>query len=67
MKKINSLSSFIVCLETRRTNNEIKNFWNTHIKRKLLNHGLDPQTHHPSTKFITIIFSTNILLIIMKK
>ncbi|GAY34781.1 hypothetical protein CUMW_282720, partial [Citrus unshiu] len=51
----------------RRTNNEIKNFWNTHIKRKLLNHGLDPQTHHPSTKFITIIFSTNILLIIMKK
>ncbi|KDO54866.1 hypothetical protein CISIN_1g037952mg, partial [Citrus sinensis] len=31
----------------RRTDNEIKNCWNTHIKRKLLNHGLDPQTHHP--------------------
>ncbi|ESR41779.1 hypothetical protein CICLE_v10013323mg, partial [Citrus x clementina] len=30
-----------------RTDNEIKNCWNTHIKRKLLNHGLDPQTHHP--------------------
>lgn len=30
-----------------RTDNEIKNFWNTHIKRKLLNRGIDPQTHRP--------------------
>ncbi|KAK9220021.1 hypothetical protein WN943_008668 [Citrus x changshan-huyou] len=30
-----------------RTDNEIKNYWNTHIKRKLLNRGLDPQTHRP--------------------
>nr|QFZ79249.1 R2R3-MYB transcription factor [Lycoris sprengeri] len=30
-----------------RTDNEIKNYWNTHIKRKLLSHGLDPQTHRP--------------------
>lgn len=30
-----------------RTDNEIKNYWNTHIKRKLLNHGIDPQTHCP--------------------
>ncbi|XP_010543564.1 PREDICTED: transcription repressor MYB6 [Tarenaya hassleriana] len=30
-----------------RTDNEIKNYWNTHIKRKLLNRGIDPQTHHP--------------------
>ncbi|KAJ0972059.1 hypothetical protein J5N97_020018 [Dioscorea zingiberensis] len=28
-----------------RTDNEIKNYWNTHIKRKLLSRGLDPQTH----------------------
>ncbi|XXG62513.1 hypothetical protein AAC387_Pa05g0854 [Persea americana] len=30
-----------------RTDNEIKNYWNTHIKRKLLNRGLDPHTHRP--------------------
>ncbi|RLN29603.1 myb-related protein Zm38-like [Panicum miliaceum] len=30
-----------------RTDNEIKNYWNTHIKRKLLARGIDPQTHHP--------------------
>nr|UED89770.1 R2R3-Myb5 transcription factor [Pinus massoniana] len=30
-----------------RTDNEIKNYWNTHIKRKLLNRGLDPQSHRP--------------------
>lgn len=28
-----------------RTDNEIKNYWNTHIKRKLISRGLDPQTH----------------------
>ncbi|KAL2553310.1 Transcription repressor MYB4 [Forsythia ovata] len=35
-----------------RTDNEIKNYWNTHIKRKLLSRGIDPQTHRPfnSTK-----------------
>ncbi|KAK6938001.1 SANT/Myb domain [Dillenia turbinata] len=30
-----------------RTDNEIKNYWNTHIKRKLQSRGLDPQTHRP--------------------
>ncbi|RWW36376.1 hypothetical protein BHE74_00058608 [Ensete ventricosum] len=30
-----------------RTDNEIKNYWNTHIRRKLLGRGLDPQTHRP--------------------
>ncbi|CAI9786952.1 unnamed protein product [Fraxinus pennsylvanica] len=30
-----------------RTDNEIKNYWNTHIKRKLIHCGIDPQTHLP--------------------
>ncbi|XWS38772.1 hypothetical protein CRYUN_Cryun19dG0159000 [Craigia yunnanensis] len=29
--------------------NEIKNFWNTHIRKKLLNMGIDPHTHKPRT------------------
>ncbi|XVF52005.1 hypothetical protein PTKIN_Ptkin04bG0230600 [Pterospermum kingtungense] len=32
-----------------RTDNEIKNFWNTHIRKKLLNMGIDPQTHKART------------------
>ncbi|KFK28838.1 hypothetical protein AALP_AA7G055500 [Arabis alpina] len=30
-----------------RTDNEIKNHWNTHIKKKLLKIGIDPMTHQP--------------------
>ncbi|XP_038875348.1 transcription factor MYB20 [Benincasa hispida] len=30
-----------------RTDNEIKNHWNTHIKKKLKKMGIDPQTHKP--------------------
>lgn len=30
-----------------RTDNEIKNYWNTQIKRKLISRGIDPQTHRP--------------------
>nr|AYA95098.1 transcription factor MYB3-like protein [Rosa rugosa] len=36
-----------------RTDNEIKNYWNTHIKRKLLTRGLDPQTHRPLNEAAT--------------
>ncbi|XP_024994076.1 myb-related protein 308-like [Cynara cardunculus var. scolymus] len=32
-----------------RTDNEIKNYWNTHIRRKLFNRGIDPATHRPIT------------------
>ncbi|XP_022952474.1 myb-related protein 308-like [Cucurbita moschata] len=52
-----------------RTDNEIKNYWNTHIKRKLLSQGIDPTTHrsisgssiakHPTT---TISFASNFAL-----
>lgn len=30
-----------------RTDNEIKNLWNTHLKKRLLGMGVDPQTHEP--------------------
>ncbi|ESW30277.1 hypothetical protein PHAVU_002G139500 [Phaseolus vulgaris] len=32
-----------------RTDNEIKNYWNTHIRKKLLKMGIDPETHKPRT------------------
>ncbi|KAE8682195.1 Transcription factor MYB39 [Hibiscus syriacus] len=32
-----------------RTDNEIKNFWNTHLKKKLIQTGIDPMTHQPRT------------------
>jgi myb proto-oncogene protein len=37
-----------------RTDNEIKNYWNTHIKRKLYSRGVDPQTHRPLTSSTTV-------------
>ncbi|EYU24848.1 hypothetical protein ABFS82_13G023400 [Erythranthe guttata] len=30
-----------------RTDNEIKNYWNTHIRKRLLKMGIDPVTHSP--------------------
>lgn len=30
-----------------RTDNEIKNYWNTHLKKRLLHLGIDPVTHKP--------------------
>ncbi|XP_037460966.1 transcription factor MYB53-like [Triticum dicoccoides] len=32
-----------------RTDNEIKNYWNTHLRKKLLGMGIDPVTHRPRT------------------
>lgn len=37
-----------------RTDNEIKNFWNTHLKKKLLQMGIDPVTHRPRTDHLDI-------------
>ncbi|KNA18385.1 hypothetical protein SOVF_071230 [Spinacia oleracea] len=53
-------STFAMCLATSgrsaiashlsgSTNNEIKNFWNTHLKKKLLQIGIDHVTHRPRT------------------
>ncbi|XP_078430768.1 transcription repressor MYB5-like [Wolffia australiana] len=30
-----------------RTDNEIKNYWNTHLSKRLISQGLDPRTHKP--------------------
>ncbi|CAJ1940397.1 unnamed protein product [Sphenostylis stenocarpa] len=32
-----------------RTDNEIKNYWNTNLRKKLLHMGIDPETHRPRT------------------
>ncbi|EXB54320.1 Transcription factor [Morus notabilis] len=31
----------------KRTDNEIKNYWNTHLKKRLAMMGIDPMTHKP--------------------
>ncbi|XP_039144490.1 transcription factor MYB20-like [Dioscorea cayenensis subsp. rotundata] len=36
-----------------RTDNEIKNHWNTHIKKKLRKMGIDPMTHKPISNTIS--------------
>ncbi|KAK3128199.1 hypothetical protein QOZ80_6BG0458330 [Eleusine coracana subsp. coracana] len=38
-----------------RTDNEIKNYWNTHLRKKLLKMGIDPVTHRPRTDLINIL------------
>ncbi|XP_051114574.1 transcription factor MYB41-like isoform X1 [Andrographis paniculata] len=30
-----------------RTDNEIKNYWNTHLRKRLIRSGIDPKTHQP--------------------
>ncbi|XP_073139355.1 myb-related protein 308 [Henckelia pumila] len=49
-----------------RTDNEIKNYWNTHIRRKLISRGIDPTTHRsinepaapPAQEIKTISFNS---------
>ncbi|GKU88851.1 hypothetical protein SLEP1_g3067 [Rubroshorea leprosula] len=41
-----------------RTDNEIKNYWNTHIKRKLYSRGIDPQTHRPLNSTVAATTAT---------
>ncbi|KAK6142501.1 hypothetical protein DH2020_022849 [Rehmannia glutinosa] len=37
-----------------RTDNEIKNYWNTHIRKRLLKMGIDPVTHAPRLDFLDL-------------
>ncbi|KAJ0432393.1 putative transcription factor MYB-HB-like family [Helianthus annuus] len=37
-----------------RTDNEIKNYWNTHIRKRLLQNGIDPVTHTPQVNFLEL-------------
>ncbi|KAL0805899.1 hypothetical protein Bca101_098390 [Brassica carinata] len=37
----------IAALLPGRTDNEIKNLWNTHLKKRMLSMGRDPKTHEP--------------------
>ncbi|KAF3457215.1 hypothetical protein FNV43_RR01872 [Rhamnella rubrinervis] len=38
--------------------NEIKNYWNTHIKCKLTSRGLDPHSHRPINESTTAVITT---------
>ncbi|XP_047338117.1 transcription factor MYB74-like [Impatiens glandulifera] len=37
-----------------RTDNEIKNYWNTHVKKRLLKMGIDPVTHNPRLDLLNL-------------
>ncbi|XP_043712196.1 transcription factor MYB102-like [Telopea speciosissima] len=37
-----------------RTDNEIKNYWNTHIRKRLLRMGIDPVTHSPRLDLLDV-------------
>ncbi|KAH7302042.1 hypothetical protein KP509_23G053600 [Ceratopteris richardii] len=41
----------------RRTDNEIKNYWNTHLKKRLIKMGIDPVTHKPQCS--TLVSANN--------
>ncbi|KAF4390769.1 hypothetical protein G4B88_015659 [Cannabis sativa] len=42
-----SVWSAIATHLAKRTDNEIKNYWNTHLKKRLAKMGIDPITHKP--------------------
>ncbi|KAK2994197.1 hypothetical protein RJ640_017817 [Escallonia rubra] len=44
-----------------RTDNEIKNFWNTHLRKKLLQMGIDPKTHKPITDLNLLVNLSHLL------
>ncbi|XP_010558622.1 PREDICTED: transcription factor MYB3-like [Tarenaya hassleriana] len=45
-----------------RTDNEIKNYWNTHLRKKLLQMGIDPVTHRPRTDHLSVLAAFHQLL-----
>ncbi|XP_047946929.1 transcription factor MYB7-like [Salvia hispanica] len=38
-----------------KTDNDIKNYWNTHVRRMLIGRGIDPQTHINLNLFLFVI------------
>lgn len=45
----------------KRTDNEIKNYWNTHLKKRLTKMGIDPVTHKPKTNAVgSMVGQTNL-------
>ncbi|EOA18343.1 hypothetical protein CARUB_v10006864mg [Capsella rubella] len=46
-----------------RTDNEIKNYWNTHMRKKLLQMGIDPMTHEPRTNELSPILDVSQMLV----
>ncbi|KAK9051751.1 hypothetical protein SSX86_028379 [Deinandra increscens subsp. villosa] len=50
----NKWSTIASCLPGR-TDNEIKNYWNTHIRKQLIQMGIDPVTHKPQLDLSSIL------------
>ncbi|ERN03536.1 hypothetical protein AMTRI_Chr02g218170 [Amborella trichopoda] len=44
-----------------RTDNEIKNYWNTHIRKRLLRMGIDPVTHSPRLDLLDLSSMASLL------
>ncbi|MED6132850.1 hypothetical protein PIB30_022763 [Stylosanthes scabra] len=42
-----------------RTDNEVKNYWNSHIKRKLISKGIDPNNHRLKSSSSGLLKTTN--------
>eukprot|EP01018_Ginkgo_biloba_P022504 Gb_23244 [translate_table: standard] len=42
-----------------RTDNEIKNYWNSHLKKRLVRMGIDPVTHGPLTLDLNSLAAPN--------
>ncbi|XP_043704600.1 transcription factor MYB35-like [Telopea speciosissima] len=52
-KAIGSRWSLIAAQLPGRTDNDIKNFWNTKLRKKLQQMGIDPVTHKPFSEILT--------------
>jgi hypothetical protein len=50
--------SLIAAKMPGRTDNDIKNHWNTRLKKKLCNMGIDPVTHKPISELLRDIAGT---------